>query len=155
MTLNSRDKLNEYRNRFEALERELDERKSYSAYKSSIETTKKELEKSEVLYKEAEELKRIKECESSNIFSSDEQVAVNTYVSFTDGLPYDYALELERQRTELEEERLKFLQEKVNRQIEENIRLKERLAYRYYHSVAPYYYGVPSPNVKQKIDDIQ
>ena len=43
MTLNSRDKLNEYRNRFEALERELDERKSYSAYKSSIETNKKEL----------------------------------------------------------------------------------------------------------------
>ncbi|MDE7264260.1 MAG: hypothetical protein K2N64_06335 [Anaeroplasmataceae bacterium] len=70
-------------------------------------------------------------------------------------MPYDYELELERQRTELEEARLKFLQEKVNRQIEENIRLKERLAHRYFHSVPPYYYGVPSSSVKQTTDDVR
>lgn len=127
--MNNRNKLNEYFHRVDALERELSERKIRDAYKVSIEDTRKELEKSETLYKEAEELKRMKDL---NTCPNSEQIAVDPFASFAGELSYDYELELERQRTELEEAQLIFLQEKLNHQIEENIRLKKRLAYRYH-----------------------
>lgn len=72
--MNSRNKLNEYSSRVDALERELDERKVRDIYKVSIEDTRKELEKAETLYKEAEELKRMKDYECPNIYPSAEQI---------------------------------------------------------------------------------
>ncbi len=152
--MNSRNKLNEYSSRVDALERELDERKVRDIYKVSIEDTRKELEKAETLYKEAEELKRMKDYECPNIYPSAEQVAVNPIVSFAEELPYDYELELERQRAELEEAQLKFLQEKLNHQIEENIRLKAQISHHYFHSVPFYYYGAPS-SAKQQTDEVR
>lgn len=105
--MNSRDKLNKYFNRVDVLERELSDCKVRDAYKVTIDDTRKELEKAEALYKEAEELKRIKDCANTNVYPNVEQVT-NPSVSFTEGLPYDYELELERQRTELEEAQLKL-----------------------------------------------
>ena len=149
--MNSRDKLNKYFNRVDVLERELSDYKVRDAYKVTIDDTRKELEKAEALYKEAEALKRIKDCANTNVYPNVEQVA-HPSVSFTEGLPYDYELELERQRTELEEAQLKFLQEKLNHQIEENIRLKARISHRYFHPVSPYH--APS-SIKPQTDEVR